>query len=69
MRYHSTHVSLENDEPLPEENGIQFQEPENPFLDTLTDETPESQTPEQIEVAIAEDASEVVEVATVAEDV
>ncbi len=69
MRYQSTHVSLENDETLPQEDGIQFQEPENPFLDTLTDETPESQTPEQIEVAIAEDASEVVEVATVAEDV
>lgn len=69
MRYQSTHVSLENDETLPQEDGIQFQEPENPFLDTLTDETPESQTPEQIEVAIAEDASEVVEVATVVEDV
>lgn len=69
MRYHSTHVSLENDEPLPEENGIQFQEPENPFLDTLTNETPEAQTPEQIEVAIVEDASEVVEAVSVVEDV
>ena len=69
MRYQPTHVSLENDEPLPQEDGIQFQEPENPFLDTISDEAPLEQSPAEVEVAIVESATEVGEVAAVVEDV
>ncbi len=69
MRFQPTKVSLENDEQLPAEEGIEYQEPENPFLDTLSNEEPVEQAPEQLEVAIVESAGEMAETVTVVEDV
>lgn len=69
MRFQPPKVSLESDEQLPVEEGIEYQEPENPFLDTLSNEEPVELTPEQHEVAIVETVGEVTETAAVVEDV
>lgn len=71
MRYQAKQVSLEGDElPLPvDEAGIEYQEPENPFLDTLSETPVVEATPEVVEANIAEDTVTVVEVGHVVEDV
>lgn len=71
MRYQAKTVSLESDElPLPvEESGIEYQEPENPFLDTLSETPVVEAAPEVIETAIAEDVVGVTDVVNTVEDV
>lgn len=72
MRYQPTQVSLESDELPPTEETIQYQEPENPFLDTLSataDDAAIEAAPEVIETAIVEDSAEVVDTANTIEDV
>ena len=73
MRYQAKQVSVESGElppPVPtEEAGIEYQEPENPFLDSLTETPVVEESPEVIETAIAEDAGDVVDAVHTVEDV
>lgn len=72
MRYQAKQTSLEGDLPLPvptEEPGVEYQEPENPFLDSLTEAPVVEASPEVIETVIAEDAGAVVDVVHTVEDV
>ena len=72
MRYQAKQTSLEGDLPLPvptEEPGVEYQEPENPFLDSLTEAPVVEASPEVIETAIAEDAGAVVDAVHTVEDV
>lgn len=73
MRYQAKQVSVESEElPLPvptEEAGIEYQEPENPFLDSLAETPVVEASPEVIETAIAEDAGDVVDAVHTVEDV
>ena len=73
MRYQAKQVSVESGElppPVPtEEAGIEYQEPENPFLDSLTETPVVEASPEVIETAIAEDTGEVVDAVHAVEDV
>ena len=53
MRYQAKQVSVESGElppPVPtEEAGIEYQEPENPFLDSLTETPVVEETAEETE--------------------
>lgn len=73
MRYQAKQVSVESGElppPVPtEEAGIEYQEPENPFLDSLAETPVVEASPEVIETAIAEDAGDVVDAVHTVEDV
>ncbi len=73
MRYQAKQVSVESGElppPVPtEEAGVEYQEPENPFLDSLTETPVVEASPEVIETAIAEDAGAVVDAVHTVEDV
>lgn len=69
MRYQAKQVSVESDELPPVEAGIEYQEPENPFLDSLAEAPVVEESPEVIETAIAEDTGEVVDAVHAVEDV
>ena len=69
MRYQAKQVSVESDELPPVEAGIEYQEPENPFLDSLAETPVVEASPEVIETAIAEDAGDVVDAVHTVEDV